>query len=77
MLLASLTVASAQSLDLRELVQEFTLDNGLKILMVNRERYWGIFAAYSITRADATEKTIQLVLKELQRIRTERVSQQE
>ena len=37
-LLASLTVASAQSFDLRELVQEFTLDNGLKILMVNRER---------------------------------------
>ena len=37
-LLASLTVASAQSLDLREVVQEFTLDNGLKILMVKRER---------------------------------------
>lgn len=37
-LLASLAVASAQGLDLHEAVQEFTLDNGLKILMLKRER---------------------------------------
>jgi len=41
------------------------------------QRYRGIFGAYSITRADATGKAIQLVLEEFQRIRTERVSQQE
>ena len=41
------------------------------------QRYRGIFGAYSITRADATGKAIQLVLEELERIRTEAVSQQE
>jgi len=37
-LLVDLTVADARSLDLREVVQEFSLDNGLKILMIKRER---------------------------------------
>lgn len=41
------------------------------------QRYRGIFGAYSITRADATGKVIQLLLEEFERIRTEAVSQEE
>jgi len=40
-------------------------------------RYRGIFGAYAIVRADATGKAIQLILRELERIRTEPVSQDE
>ena len=38
LLLVSLAVVNAQGLQLREAVQEFVLDNGLRILMVKRER---------------------------------------
>lgn len=41
------------------------------------QRYRGIFGAYSITRADATGRVIQLILSELERIRSETISQQE
>lgn len=37
LLLVSLAVANGQDLDLREAVQKFILDNGLRILMVKRE----------------------------------------
>lgn len=38
LMLLNLALASAQTLQLTEAVQEFTLDNGLKVLMVRRER---------------------------------------
>ncbi|MFQ5795567.1 MAG: M16 family metallopeptidase [Candidatus Bipolaricaulia bacterium] len=41
------------------------------------QRFRGIFGAFSITRADATGTAIQLLLEELERIRTEPVSQGE
>ena len=41
------------------------------------QRYRGIFGAYAIVRADATGRAIQLLLEELERIRTEAVSQEE
>ncbi|KKK75806.1 hypothetical protein LCGC14_2870020, partial [marine sediment metagenome] len=41
------------------------------------QRYRGIFGAYSITRADATGRVIQLILSELERIANEAISQEE
>ncbi len=41
------------------------------------QRYRGIFGAYSITRADATGRVIQLILSELERIGNEAISQEE
>lgn len=38
LMLLNLALASTQTLQLTEAVQEFTLDNGLKVLMVRRER---------------------------------------
>ena len=41
------------------------------------QRYRGIFGAYSVTRADATGRVIQLILSELERIGGETISREE